>query len=50
MLTDAKLRTLKPRENAYRLADTNGLCIEKVRSSGAKVWRYRYRYASEPSS
>ncbi|WP_374499734.1 tyrosine-type recombinase/integrase [Pseudoxanthomonas sp.] len=48
MLTDTKLRTLKPRDNAYRIADTNGLCIE-VRPSGSKVWRYRYRYAGKPS-
>ncbi|WP_326525967.1 Arm DNA-binding domain-containing protein, partial [Dokdonella sp.] len=26
----------------------NGLCIE-VRPSGAKVWRYRYRYAGKAS-
>ncbi|WP_342589181.1 Arm DNA-binding domain-containing protein [Stenotrophomonas sp. 169] len=38
MLTDTKLCSLKPREDAYRVADTNGLCIE-VRPSGAKVWR-----------
>ena len=48
MLTDSKLRTLKPRASAYRIADTNGLCIE-VRPSGSKVWRYRYRYAGKPS-
>ncbi len=48
MLTDTKLRTLKSRESAYRIADTDGLCIE-VRPSGAKVWRYRYRYAGKPS-
>lgn len=48
MLTDTKLRTLKPRESAYRIADTNGLCIE-VRPTGAKVWRYRYRHAGKPS-
>lgn len=48
MLTDTKLRTLKSRASAYRLADANGLCIE-VRPSGAKVWRYRYRYAGKPS-
>ena len=35
MLTDTKLRTLKPRESAYRVADTNSLCIE-VRPSGAR--------------
>lgn len=48
MLTDTKIRTLKPRATAYRVADTNGLCIE-VRPSGAKAWRYRYRYAGKPS-
>lgn len=48
MLTDTKLRSLKPRDSAYRVADTNGLCIE-VRSTGAKVWRYRYRYVGKAS-
>ncbi|RAP56863.1 integrase arm-type DNA-binding domain-containing protein [Oleiagrimonas sp. MCCC 1A03011] len=48
MLTDTKLRSLKPRPRSYRLADSNGLCIE-VRSTGAKVWRYRYRFAGKAS-
>ena len=48
MLTDTKLRTLKPREAAYRVADSNGLCIE-VRPRGSKVWRYRYRHAGNAS-
>ena len=48
MLTDTKLRSMKPREDAYRVADTNGLCIE-VRPSGAKVWRYRYRHSGKAS-
>lgn len=48
MLTDTKLRTLKPREKVYRVADTNGLCIE-VRPTGAKLWRYRYRHVGKPS-
>ena len=48
MLTDTKLRTLKSRESAYRIADTNGLCIE-VRPTGAKVWRSRYRHAGKAS-
>jgi len=42
MLTDTKLRVLKPRPTVYRIADTGGLCIE-VRPTGAKLWRYRYR-------
>nr|WP_241239607.1 integrase arm-type DNA-binding domain-containing protein [Xanthomonas arboricola] len=48
MLTNTKLRALKPRDAAFRVADSNGLCIE-VRTTGAKVWRYRYRYAGKPS-
>jgi integrase len=48
MLTDAKLRALKSRDKVYRIADTNGLCIE-VRPTGAKLWRYRYRHAGKPS-
>ncbi len=48
MLTDTKLRALKPRGSPYRVADSNGLCIE-VRPSGAKLWRYRYRYADRAS-
>lgn len=47
MLTDTTIRTLKPRDIAYRVADTNGLCID-VCPSGAKAWRYRYRYAGKP--
>ncbi|MFT3754747.1 MAG: integrase arm-type DNA-binding domain-containing protein [Pseudoxanthomonas sp.] len=48
MLTDTKLRALKPKASAYRIADANGLCIE-VRPTSAKVWRYRYRYAGKAS-
>lgn len=44
MLTDTKLRGLKPRATQYRVADANGLCIE-VRPNGSKLWRYRYRHA-----
>ncbi len=43
MLTDTKIRSLKPKASVHRVADSNGLCIE-VRPSGAKLWRYRYRY------
>lgn len=46
MLTDTKLRALKPRESVYRIADAGGLCVE-VRPTGAKLWRYRYRYTGK---
>lgn len=48
MLTDTKVRTLKPKAAAYRIADSNGLVIE-VRPTGSKAWRYRYRYAGKAS-
>lgn len=48
MLTDTKLRALKAKDRPYRVADSNGLCIE-VRPSGSKAWRYRYRYAGKAS-
>lgn len=46
MLTDTKLRSLKPKARVYRLADSNGLCIE-MRPAGSKIWRYRYRFAAK---
>lgn len=42
LLTDTKLRALKPRPKVYRVADSGGLCIE-IRPTGAKLWRFRYR-------
>jgi hypothetical protein len=48
MLTDTKLRTLKAKAKLYRVADTNGLCIE-VRTNGARIWRYRHRHAGKAS-
>ncbi len=43
MLTDAKLRALKPRQTLYRIADDKGLCVE-VPTTGARLWRFRYRH------
>lgn len=40
MLTEIKLKALKPRDALYRVADRNGLCIE-IPASGAARWRYR---------
>lgn len=42
-LTDTALRTAKPRDKLYRLADAQGLCIG-VTPSGGKLWRLRYRF------
>ena len=42
-LTDTAIRTAKPREKLYRIADSQGLCLE-VTTSGGKLWRLRYRF------
>lgn len=43
MLTDTRLRTLKPQVKTYKETDTNGLYVG-VRPTGAKYFRYRYRH------
>ena len=46
MLTDIKLRRMKPKATLYRIADSGGLCVE-VDTSGSLRWRYRYRFAGK---
>lgn len=41
-LTAKKIESAKPTETLYRIADSNGLCLE-VPPSGKKRWRLRYR-------
>ncbi len=48
MLTDTKLRALRPRNRMHRVADANGFCIE-VAPNGPKHWRYRFRYNGKAS-
>ena len=43
MLTDTKVRNLKPKDKLYRVADSHGLAIE-VNPNGSKLWRHRFRY------
>lgn len=43
MLTDAKVRTAKPRPKAYKIADANRLFL-MVTPSGGKLWRWNYGY------
>jgi hypothetical protein len=42
MLTDTKLRNLKPREKAYKVADRDGLYVS-VLPSGTVSFPYNYR-------
>ncbi|EQD33427.1 bacteriophage P4-like integrase, partial [mine drainage metagenome] len=41
MLTDTKLKALRPRGKLYRVTDGNGLCVE-IATSGSRLWRFRY--------
>ncbi|WP_448098159.1 tyrosine-type recombinase/integrase [Luteibacter yeojuensis] len=47
MLTDAKLRALKPKDKLYRVTDAAGLLVE-VPVSGGLRWRFRYRFNGIP--
>ncbi|MEI6729745.1 MAG: Arm DNA-binding domain-containing protein [Pseudomonadota bacterium] len=42
-LTELTIKNLKPKEKVYRIADSNGLCLE-VSTAGGKLWRWRYYY------
>jgi integrase len=46
MLTDTKIKTLRPRRKLYRVADERGLCIE-VHPTGARYWRQRYSFGGK---
>jgi len=41
-LTDAKLKSLKAKEKAYKVSDYEGLYIY-VSAAGSKLWRFKYR-------
>jgi integrase len=43
MLTEAKIRSAKPREKKYKLYDEHGLYII-VTPSGGRWWRFKYRF------
>jgi integrase len=45
-LTHSALQALKPRDKNYAVSDRDGLFIE-VLTSGAMVWRYKYRFAGK---
>lgn len=43
-LNDTQVRNAKPREKTYKLADGFGMTLI-VNPTGAKFWRFRYRFA-----
>jgi integrase len=42
MLTTLKIKAAKPKEHAYKLADSGGLFL-LVQPNGSKLWRYKFR-------
>lgn len=42
-LTDAKIKTLKPKDKAYKVADFEGLYLY-VTPSGSRLWRMKFRH------
>lgn len=42
MLSDRKIKALKPKDKSYKVSDGGGLYIE-VSTGGSKLWRYKYR-------
>lgn len=48
MLTHRKIENLRKKNSVYRVADSRGLAIEIRPKTGAKLWRYRYRFAGVP--
>ena len=49
MLNDAKLRSAKPRDKAYKLTDGHRLYL-LVNPSGGKLWRWNYAYNGKQKS
>ncbi|WCB45287.1 tyrosine-type recombinase/integrase [Nitratidesulfovibrio vulgaris] len=45
-LKELQIKALKPKERLYRIADSDGLCLE-VAPSGGKRWRFRYRFCGQ---
>lgn len=46
-LTELAVKNLKPKEKLYRVADSNGLCLE-ITPAGGKLWRWRYYFNGKP--
>lgn len=46
MLTDVEIRKAKPREKAYKMADSGGLFLF-VTPAGSKLWRMKYKLSGK---
>ncbi|MCI5462360.1 tyrosine-type recombinase/integrase [Escherichia coli] len=45
-LTDVKVKTAKPKEKPYKLADGGGMYL-LINANGSKYWRMKYRFANK---
>ncbi|MFP1592469.1 tyrosine-type recombinase/integrase [Escherichia coli] len=45
-LTDIKVKTAKPKEKPYKLADGGGMLL-LINTNGSKYWRMKYRFAGK---
>ncbi|MGC8702189.1 MAG: Arm DNA-binding domain-containing protein, partial [Thiomonas sp.] len=43
MLSDTKLRALRPKDKPYRVSDERGLYVQ-VATSGSRLWRFKYTF------
>ena len=43
VLSDARIRALKPKEKPYKQADFDGLYL-LLKPNGSKLWRFKYRW------
>ena len=43
VLSDAKIRALKPKEKPYKQADFDGLYL-LIKPNESKLWRFRHRW------
>lgn len=46
-LTDIKVRSAKPEEEAYKLTDGKGMSL-LVNPNGSKYWQLRFRFGGKP--
>ncbi|CAM7606292.1 Arm DNA-binding domain-containing protein [Citrobacter sedlakii] len=45
-LTDVKVKTAKPKEKSYKLADGSGMYL-LINANGCKYWQMKYRFADD---
>lgn len=43
MLNDSKIKAAKPKDKAYKLADSGSLFLH-IQATGSKYWRCKYRF------